>query len=200
MPLRWSPEDEELVEGRTKVLTKAPAGPGRLFGMGRVEVEMYDSSGGSVALRFRTPVLVLHGGLPVLLGHGVMEQYSLAAPLGALVPRIGANRVSAVGASVSPEAVADSVNRALQECAHGAIELFQKVAPYCADPADAIAVLPLGVYVSFLYRGTCGQAWLASDLLRTTAGLGVADLGEAMRTALSDAGVPRSNGRSGPGP
>lgn len=189
MPLRWSPADEELVEGKAKVLTRAPTGPGRLFGMGRVDVEMFDSVGRSLALRIIVPVLVLHGAMPVLLGHGLMEQYSVAAPLGALVPTIDSSRIVETD---TPQVVADSLNRAMRECAFRAIELFRVASHYCADPSDAVAMLPLGTYVSFLFRSSCDKAWDTSDKLRTTPGLGVSDLGTVLASVLSDAGALRT--------
>lgn len=186
---RWYPDEEELVEGRAKVLLKAPRGPGSLFGFGRAEVEVYDDVGQTVAVRLKLPVIVLHGATPLLLGAGELTQYELAAPLGAWVPRLAADRVRP-SEDLTQAQTADRVNAFAQQSANAAIEFFRQAAQLCEDPSDLVPILPLGTYVSVLFAGEAARLRRAAADMGLAPALGVPQLGAAIVSALREAGVP----------
>jgi hypothetical protein len=91
--------------------------------------------------------------MPLLLGHGFIDQFTVCTPLVAWVPALSTEHFTEVAVSRVPN-IAEKANAMMRERAIDIMQMFADVAQVLRNPDSGMCMLPMGVYVEFQYRST----------------------------------------------
>jgi hypothetical protein len=128
-------------EGRDRILGR------RFFQHGQVSLAGLDKDGRKAALRICIPCCLMHAATPVLLGAGVIDGYEVMNPMSVWLPALSEERFKEQG-----QDAVRTVNREVRQSAERAAQMFRDAGRLLKDPSDLVPLLPMGTYVTFLYR------------------------------------------------
>ncbi len=163
--------------------------PVRFFAHGSVQVVEEDAESSQVSLTVVVPACVMQAVTPQLLDAGLVDEYSVREPLAVWVPT-----VADAGFKTSDPEVVSRANAKIRSAAVQAVQAFESVRDLLRFPGDALPLLPLGVYVSFRFRGSLDR--LVARIPEMTGASGCAELKAALAAAC--ASLLSSWGRVGP--
>lgn len=127
-----------------------PLEDSRFFEHGSVTLEGCEPKSRMAAVRICMPCCLFQTVTPHLLDSGTLDELKIRNPVAFWIPRLTSSRfVSSVASVPNIDARA---NAAIREEVDRIGKVFVHLQDYLLDPSDIIPILPLGTYVTFLYR------------------------------------------------
>jgi|WetSurMetagenome_2_1015567.scaffolds.fasta_scaffold660332_1 hypothetical protein len=165
---------------RAKFPRPKPTRPlGSFFIHGSVKVMSEDMTDRHIQFLIVMPACVMQAVTPLLLGAGLIDQYELRKPLSAWIPMIADEGFSQNSDPNFPT----RINALMRQSVKETLDLFSLVSSHLKFPADALPVLPIGVYVQFKFR--CNVDALGPLLENMGGAAGVAEFRFALASVLA---------------
>ena len=120
------------------------------FEYGKIKLLSSDFQSRTASIEITMPCVLFQTVTPHLLGCGILDNFRIRDPIAIWLPKLSQERFTPTAQAFSN--ISDRINVALREEVVKTAKLFIHLQDYLADPSDAIPMLPLGVYVKFIYR------------------------------------------------
>lgn len=127
-----------------------PADDSKFFESGSVVLELCDVKSRQAGIRVCMPCCLFQTVSPHILGGGTVDELRIMDPISIWVPKLDKSRF--IGPAASVDGVESQLNVALRAEAERMGKIFVHMSSHLADPSDLIPVLPLGTYITFLFR------------------------------------------------
>jgi hypothetical protein len=156
----------------------------RFFEHGEVLVASADPQTRQAALRICVPCCLMHAVAPLLLGAGLVDNYSVLNPVSVWCPVIPPERFKPELLEKYPSMV-QGAEKAVRQKLQELLELFGQMGKMLTYPEDAVPMLPIGTYVEFQYRCRIDDLPDAIIGMESVPVAGVPELRYAMAAALA---------------
>jgi len=158
------------------------------FDYGRVTLEMCDSRSRQAMVRLCIPCCLFQTISPHLLGGGTVDELKIRDPLAVWIPKLTRERFAGPAASV--DGIEHRANAAIREEVERSTKVFVHLQGHLADPSDLIPMLPLGTYVTMMFRCRVDDVIKVLEGVDSIPVVGVHEfqlaLAAVLHTALSD--------------
>jgi hypothetical protein len=162
-----------------------PADDCRFFERGSAVLEMCDPASRQAAVRVCVPCCLFQAVTPHLLGAGTVDELRIAEPFAFWVPALTAARFA--GAAAGVPGIAERANAAIREEVGRIGKVFAHLHGHLVDPSDLIPMLPLGTYVTFLFRCRVDAVPALLEGVESVPVVGVPEFQWALATVLAQA-------------
>lgn len=162
----------------------------RFFEHGSVRLEMVDDRSRHLSVSIVSPFCLVQAATPILLGHGLMDEFRIHNPLAVWMPPIRLDAFKDMVRTPHPD-VAVQARMVVDRHVSRLLTTFQEVSQAMDDPEDLIPMLPIGTYVHVRYRSAMDDFAKALEKLASEATAGIPELRYAMAEVLAYSLRPR---------
>ena len=159
-----------------------PADDSKFFEYGEVSLDTCDRKTRTSAVRICIPCCLFQTISPHLLGGGWIDELKIRTPIAFWTPTITPERIMAHARIPGTEM---RINVAVRTAVESVGRLFVNLQDSLIDPADVVPMLPLGTYVTFLYRFRVDDSIKILEGIGSVNVVGVPEFQAAMAAVLT---------------
>lgn len=165
----------------------------RFFEHGVVRLEMLDDRSRQLSVSIVAPFCVIQAATPILLGHGLMDEFHVHNPLAVWMPPIRPDAFKDFVRTPHPD-VAVQARTVVNQHVSRLLTTFHEVSQAMDDPSELVPMLPIGTYVHIRYRSAIDSYAEALRKFELEATAGIPEVRYAMAEVLAFALTPRRAG------
>lgn len=157
----------------------------KFFEHGSACLELCDSISRQALVRVCMPCSLFQTVTPQLLGNGTIDELRIKNPISFWIPKLTKERF--IGQAALVEGIDIRTNAAIKEEVERIGKIFAHLQDYLIDPSDLVPILPLGTYITFIYRCKIDNVLSLLEGINSIKVVGVHEFQWALATVLHQA-------------